>query len=91
MTSCSSGSEQHARRVRHVACYSAIADCGSLLEMLAVQVEVMSASPTEAVVARQCFDSDLRSAPNPIQPVSFENSLRQSRHRLISAPRPEEL
>lgn len=65
MTGCPSGSEQHARRVRHVACYSAKADCGGLLKMLAVKVEVTSASHRKAVVAKQRFDGDRRSLPNP--------------------------
>ena len=44
---------------------SAKADCGGLLKMLAVKVEVTSASHRKAVVAKQRFDGDRRSLPNP--------------------------
>ena len=74
MTGCPSGSEQHARRVRHVACYSAKADCGGLLKMLAVKVEVTSASHRKAVVAKQRFDGDRRSLPNPKPSFMFIQS-----------------
>lgn len=50
-----------------------------LLKMLSAQAGAMSASHAEAIVAKQCFDGDRRSLPNPKPPylVSASGELKR--------------